>query len=130
MSFGEQIAHIAGGNYSYCARMTNSKSPFAKPEKADKETAMKLVGESFDYCAGIVSGLTDDQLERDARTRRPPDERSRAEFGRLKRTWPTTAAKPRFICVSRASSHRSTNSKLAPPVRFTSLLFCWSLKEL
>jgi uncharacterized damage-inducible protein DinB len=62
MSFGEQIAHIAGGNYSYCARMTNSKSPFAKPEKTDKETAMKLVGESFDYCSGIVSGLTDDQL--------------------------------------------------------------------
>ncbi len=62
MSFGEQIAHIAGGNYSYCSRMTNSKSPYTKPEKTDKETAMKLVGDSFDYCAGVVGGLTDDQL--------------------------------------------------------------------
>lgn len=62
MSFGEQIVHIAGGNYSYCSRMTNAKSPFAKPAKIDKETAMKLVGDSFDYCAGIISGLTDDQL--------------------------------------------------------------------
>jgi len=62
MSFGEQIAHIAGGNYSYCARMSNVKSPFAKPDKYDKATVTKLVGESFDYCGGIISPMTDDQL--------------------------------------------------------------------
>jgi uncharacterized damage-inducible protein DinB len=62
MTFGEQIVHIAGGNYGYCARLANAKSPFAKPDKADKVTAMKLVGDSFDYCTGAISGLTDDQL--------------------------------------------------------------------
>ncbi len=62
MSFGEQIAHIAQANYSYCARMSNGKSPFAKPEKFDKETVMKLAGESFDYCSEIITPLSDDQL--------------------------------------------------------------------
>jgi len=63
MSFGEQIAHIAQGNYSYCARMSGAtSSPFAKPAKFDKATVMKLAGESFDYCSEIVSPMTDDQL--------------------------------------------------------------------
>jgi len=63
MSFGEQIAHIAQANYGYCARMAAAKSsPFAKPANFDKATVMKLVGESFDYCAGIVGPITDDQL--------------------------------------------------------------------
>lgn len=62
MSFGEQIAHIGAGNYSYCSRMTNAKSPYAKPEKFDKATVMKIAGESFDYCSEIVGKLSDDQL--------------------------------------------------------------------
>jgi uncharacterized damage-inducible protein DinB len=62
MSFGEQIVHIGQANYSYCARMTGGKSPFVKPEKIDKATALKVVGEAFDYCAGVVGGLSDDQL--------------------------------------------------------------------
>ena len=63
MSFGEQIAHIAQGNYAYCARMAAAKaSPFAKPANFDKATVTKLVGESFDYCAGIVGPMTDEQL--------------------------------------------------------------------
>jgi len=62
MSFGEQIAHIAQANDSYCARMSNGKSPFAKPEKFDKASVMKLAGESFDYCSEIITPLSDDQL--------------------------------------------------------------------
>ncbi len=62
MSFGEQIAHIAGANYVYCSRITGGKSPFVKPEKFDKETVMKLAGASFDYCSEIITPLSDDQL--------------------------------------------------------------------
>ncbi|HEY6392024.1 MAG TPA: DinB family protein [Bryobacteraceae bacterium] len=62
MGFGEQIAHIASANYSYCTRMSNGKSPFAKPDGFGKATVMKLVGESFDYCSGIITPLTDEQL--------------------------------------------------------------------
>ena len=42
--------------------MSGGKSPFVKPEKFDKPTAMKLVGESFDYCSEIITPLSDDQL--------------------------------------------------------------------
>jgi len=62
MSFGEQVAHIAQANYAYCSRMSNGKSPFAKPEKFDKATVTKLAGESFDYCSEVVTPLTDAQL--------------------------------------------------------------------
>ena len=59
MSFGEQMVHIAGGNYAYCARLTGGKSPFAKPEKSDRPTAVKMLAESFDYCATAVGGIKD-----------------------------------------------------------------------
>jgi uncharacterized damage-inducible protein DinB len=62
MSFGEQIAHIAQANDSYCSRMSNGKSPFVKPDGYTKATVMKLVGESFDYCSEIIAPLSDDQL--------------------------------------------------------------------
>ena len=62
MSFGEQIAHIAAGNYAYCSRLTGGKSPFNKPEKYDQATVTKLVGESFDYCGEAIGAMTDDKL--------------------------------------------------------------------
>src|SRR5260370_42518494 len=62
MSFGEQIAHIAQANGSYCSRMSNGKSPIAKQQKYHKATGMKMVGNSFEYCSEIITPLTDDQL--------------------------------------------------------------------
>src|SRR5271163_2199178 len=62
MSFGQQMFHIAQANYSYCAGAAKAKSPFTKPEKTDKDAAIKALGESFDYCAKAVSNLSDDQL--------------------------------------------------------------------
>ena len=62
MSFGEQVAHIAGANYNYCSRINNAKSPFVKPEKYDKATVMKLAGDAFDYCSEAIGSLTDDRL--------------------------------------------------------------------
>ena len=62
MSFGEQIAHIAQANGSYCSRMSNGKSPITKPDGYAKPTVMKLLGDSFDYCSEIITSLSDDQL--------------------------------------------------------------------
>jgi uncharacterized damage-inducible protein DinB len=63
MSFGEQVAHIAQGNYSYCSRIAAAgASPFAKPADYEKATVMKLVGESFNYCAEIIGPMTDEQI--------------------------------------------------------------------
>jgi uncharacterized damage-inducible protein DinB len=62
MSFGEQVAHIALANFSYCARAAGTKSTATKPDTYDKATVTKLVGESFNYCAGVITPLTDDQF--------------------------------------------------------------------
>lgn len=59
MSFGEQMVHIANANYNYCTRITGGKSPFKKPETIDKSTAVKLLGDSFDYCTEIFQGVKD-----------------------------------------------------------------------
>lgn len=59
MSFGEQIVHIANANYNYCTRLTGGKSPFKKPETIDKASAMKVLGESFDYCTETIQGVKD-----------------------------------------------------------------------
>lgn len=60
MSFGEQIVHIAGANYTYCStRLTGAKSPFQKPATIDKPTAMKVLADSFDYCTEAISGVKD-----------------------------------------------------------------------
>jgi uncharacterized damage-inducible protein DinB len=60
MSFGEQIVHIANANYNYCStRLTGAKSPFQKPATIDKPTALKVLGESFDYCTEAIQGLKD-----------------------------------------------------------------------
>ncbi len=59
MSFGEQIVHIGAANYSYCSRAAGAKSPYVKPEKNDKASALKVVNESFAYCAETVGGIKD-----------------------------------------------------------------------
>ena len=59
MSFGEQMVHIASANYGYCARIGGGKSPFTKPEKTDKPTSLKVLDESFAYCAEAVQGAKD-----------------------------------------------------------------------
>jgi len=64
MSFGQQITHIAQANFGYCSRLNNSKAPPAvRPEILDKAAVMKLAGDSFDYCSGIIANLTDQNLE-------------------------------------------------------------------
>lgn len=59
MSFGEQMVHIAAANYSYCSRISGVKSPYAKPDKADQTTALRVLDESFNYCAQQVEAAKD-----------------------------------------------------------------------
>jgi uncharacterized damage-inducible protein DinB len=64
MSFGEQMAHIATSNGYFFSMLTGEKSPIAKPADYQKATVEKLLGDSFDYCAGILPKLTAEQLHK------------------------------------------------------------------
>lgn len=68
MSFGEQMVHIAGSNVYRFHQITNIKPPFdfnpQKPPAADKQTVLKLLGQSFDYVLEVLPQITDEQLKR------------------------------------------------------------------
>jgi uncharacterized damage-inducible protein DinB len=55
MSFGEMVVHIGQANYSYCSRPTGMKSTFAKPAVITKESALKVLGDSFDFCLASIA---------------------------------------------------------------------------
>ncbi len=61
MTFGELMAHIARANYAFCAGIKDKPTP---PQPADQSKAaqVKLVGDSFDYCTGVIATLTDPEL--------------------------------------------------------------------
>jgi uncharacterized damage-inducible protein DinB len=71
MSFGVLMAHIAMANNNAFSMVTGVKAP-ATPDAVvtayktkgnlSKEAAMKFLKESFDYCAGALAQLTDDQV--------------------------------------------------------------------
>jgi uncharacterized damage-inducible protein DinB len=64
MSFGEQMMHITGANYGYCAFLSSSKSPYQKPKDATKEQIVKELGDSFDHCTKIFDGVGEAQLDK------------------------------------------------------------------
>jgi uncharacterized damage-inducible protein DinB len=71
MSFGQLMGHIATANYSACAMVVGSKAP-APPEKIaagrkdpnaiDKDSAVKFLTDSFNYCLKVIPQLTDQNL--------------------------------------------------------------------
>ena len=63
MDFGEQISHIAQTNYAFCAGLKDSKPP-AMPAATEKDSLVKYLGDSFDYCSATISALTDEQLNK------------------------------------------------------------------
>jgi uncharacterized damage-inducible protein DinB len=65
MSFGEMVVHIAQGNGFYCAGGPGSptKSPIVKPATIDKASAMKVLAQSFDFCASMLGGLKPTDLD-------------------------------------------------------------------
>lgn len=63
MTFGELMLHIASTNYAFCAGLKDSDPPAApSPSATDKDTIVKFLAASFDYCSPIISSLTDAQL--------------------------------------------------------------------
>ena len=68
MTFGEQMIHIAMSNAFRFYQITGIKPPFAldlqKPPRADKETVLKVLDQSFDYVLDVLPKITSEQLQR------------------------------------------------------------------
>lgn len=66
MSFGQQIAHMTQANYGYCAFVADAKAPYDEPvpDKIEKQTAVRQLEESFDYCTNLFSKLNEADLDK------------------------------------------------------------------
>jgi uncharacterized damage-inducible protein DinB len=68
MMFGEQVIHIAGANVFRFNQITGIEPPFefnpAKPPAADKQTAVRLLAQSFEYVIEVLPQITAEQLKR------------------------------------------------------------------
>lgn len=64
MTFGEVMAHIALSNANTFSRISGGKSPFTKPEKADKESVTKLLRDSYEHCGKVLADMKEDQYEK------------------------------------------------------------------
>ena len=68
MTFGDQMAHIAGGNVFRFQQITGIQPPFkfdpAKPVATDKDSVMKMLEQSFDYVIAVLPQVTPEQLHR------------------------------------------------------------------
>lgn len=61
MNFGELMEHIATTNYQFCAGLGDAKTP-ALPRPANKDGIVRFLSDSFQYCSGVIDGLTEQQL--------------------------------------------------------------------
>jgi uncharacterized damage-inducible protein DinB len=61
MDFGQLMSHIATTNYQFCAGLKDSQPP-ALPSPTEKDAVVKFLSDSFAYCSGVISNLTDAQL--------------------------------------------------------------------
>lgn len=61
MTFGDLISHIAATNYQFCAGLKDSDTP-SLPSASGKDATVQFLKGSFDYCSGVIPGLTDAQL--------------------------------------------------------------------
>jgi len=68
MTFGEQMIHIAGANVFRFQQITGLEPPFhfdpAHLSPTDKQTALRLLEQSFDYVLSVLPQITSDQLKR------------------------------------------------------------------
>ncbi len=62
MSFGEQMAHIAGANSFFFAALSGQKDPIAKPTKFDKATVLKMLNDSYDFCIASLQNLNHERM--------------------------------------------------------------------
>jgi uncharacterized damage-inducible protein DinB len=63
MNFGELMSHIAVTNYQFCAGLKDTNPPDL-PSPAEKDSVVKFLSDSFSYCSGVISTLTEDQLSK------------------------------------------------------------------
>jgi uncharacterized damage-inducible protein DinB len=61
MTFSQLMSHIATTNYQFCAGLKDSDPP-ALPSPTGKDATVKFLGDSFDYCSGVIPNLTEAQL--------------------------------------------------------------------
>lgn len=57
MSFGQQMAHIAGSNAYFFSKLTGEKNPIPKPANYDKATVVKMLEDSYDFCIKALGAL-------------------------------------------------------------------------
>jgi len=69
MDFGQLMLHIAGTNYQFCAGLKDQPAPPLRSPK-DKEGVVNFLKGSFDYCAGVIPTVTEEQL---SKTHNSPD---------------------------------------------------------
>ena len=65
MTFGGQIVHIAVANVHRFHQLTAAPPPFSLekyPDASDKESALRLLNQSFDYVIGLLPKITPEQL--------------------------------------------------------------------
>jgi uncharacterized damage-inducible protein DinB len=71
MDFGQLMSHIATTNYQFCAGVKDSEVP-KLPAPSVKDGIVKFLNDSFDYCSGVISSLSEEQLRN---THNSPDGR-------------------------------------------------------
>ena len=69
MDFGQLMSHIAATNYQFCAGLKDAQTPML-PSPTGKNPIVKFLSDSFGYCSGIISNLTEEQL---TKTHNSPD---------------------------------------------------------
>lgn len=57
MSFGEQLAHIAGANSYFFAQLAGKQDPIGKPANFEKATVVKMLNDSYDFVIGTLEGM-------------------------------------------------------------------------
>src|SRR5215472_2915444 len=62
MSFGEQMAHIAGANTYFFATLTGQKDPIPKPTEFDKPSVLKLLNTSYDFVIAALDKLDHERM--------------------------------------------------------------------
>ena len=63
MTFGEQMLHIAWGNYAFCHALKDEPAP-PPSDATDKDAIVKILGESFDYCSRAIAQATPEQMNK------------------------------------------------------------------
>lgn len=63
MGFGKLLTHLSAANTRYFARIKGEDPPIKEPENANKATTKTFIAETFDWCAKILEGMTDQALD-------------------------------------------------------------------